>query len=244
MKKAIFHFHLFKNAGTSLDAAFKDNFSNGEWVTSEFPGQPSKNRELAKEWVLNNPQAICFSSHTAMLPVPTFEDRLLLPVIFIRHPVDRIASAYAFEKKQGGDRFGAVLARNTSFKGYVESRNALGYDRQCRNFHAERFASMFGPEHGTEVERAKKAIESLPFVGLVEQFDASLKRLETWLSDEGIENLQLAAKEQNVSRNTGVPIETKIASIKEQLGDETFAQLLDSNRDDMALYEMVKARYI
>ena len=45
MKTVILHYHLFKNAGTSLDAAFKENFSeeSGEWVTKEFPAQPSQN---------------------------------------------------------------------------------------------------------------------------------------------------------------------------------------------------------
>ena len=38
MTKAIFHYHLFKNAGTSLDASLKENFEAGtEWLTEEFP---------------------------------------------------------------------------------------------------------------------------------------------------------------------------------------------------------------
>ncbi len=179
--KAIFHFHLFKNAGTSLDASFKDNFEAGtEWLTEEFPANPAKNRELVKRWVENNKSAKCFSSHTAQLPVPSVDYFKLLPVIFIRHPIDRIASAYSFERKQGGNGFGAVLARNTTLKGYIESRIALGHDRQCKNFHTERFAYMFGAEHGSELDRAKMAVEQLPFVGLVEKFNESLEKLESW----------------------------------------------------------------
>lgn len=243
MNKAIFHYHLFKNAGTSLDASFKENFHGEEWVTAEFPAQPAKNRDLARQWVSENPQALCFSSHTAFLPPPEIPGRVILPVIFVRHPIDRIASAYSFEKKQGGKGFGAVLARNTSFSGYCESRLALGYDRQCRNFHVDRFASMFAPAFGSELDRALKAFDMLPFVGLVEEFDKSLQRLEDWLKTEGFEDIAIAPKEHNVSRDNKASLEEKLAALEEDMGSEMFARLLDENADDMKLYEKVKARY-
>lgn len=243
MNKAIFHYHLFKNAGTSLDASLKENFPGEQWVTREFPGQPVKNRELVGQWVNEFPEAKCFSSHTAVFPPPEVEDRIILPIIFVRHPIDRIASAYSFEKKQGGDGFGAVLARNTSLKGYCESRLALGYDRQCKNFHVDRFATMFAPAFGTELDRALKALEILPFVGLVEAFDESLKRLETWLLDEGFENIAIAPKEHNVSRDNKVTLDEKLEQIREQLGNQFYEKLLEVNGDDIALYEHVKAQY-
>jgi hypothetical protein len=51
MKTVFLHYHLFKNAGASLDAALKENFSDAdnEWVTKEFPAQPTKNREQVKQ---------------------------------------------------------------------------------------------------------------------------------------------------------------------------------------------------
>ncbi|MCU7554435.1 sulfotransferase family protein [Alteromonas sp. ASW11-19] len=244
MKKAIFHYHLFKNAGTSLDASLKENFEEGvEWVTEEFPAHPGKNRELVKDWVRSNTQAQCFSSHTALLPVPRVDEMELLPVIFIRHPIDRIASAYSFEKKQGGDGFGAVLARNTSLKGYIETRIALGYDRQCKNFHTDRFAYMCGPQHGDELTRAKLAVEHLPFVGIVEAFDDSLRKLETWLREEGFKDITIAPKEHNVSRDTRKSIDEKLAEIRDEIGEDAYEFLLENNADDLALYELAKQKF-
>lgn len=243
MNKAIMHYHLFKNAGTSLDASLKDNFEGDKWVTAEFPAQPAKNRELARQWVSENPQALCFSSHTAFFPTPEIPGRTILPVVFVRHPLDRIASAYAFEKKQGGNGFGSVLARNTTFSGYCETRLALGYDRQCKNFHVDRFASMFSPAFGSELERAIKAFEHLPFVGLVEEFDKSLVRLESWLKDEGFKDISIVPKTHNVSRNNQATLEDKLAALEGEIGGEMFALLLEVNADDMVLYEKVKATY-
>lgn len=241
MKTVILHYHLFKNAGTSLDAAFKENFSEekGEWVTKEFPGQPMKNREQVRQWILDNPQAKCFSSHTAILPPPKIEGVKVIPVIFFRHPIDRIASAYAFETKQGGDSFGAVLARNTTLAGYIETRLSLPNDHQCRNFHTKRFAQMFGEKQGDEATRAKMAVEKLPFIGVVEQFSDSLVRLEALLKKEGFDDVKLKPVKKNVSRRTEKSIAEKLNEIKELLGYDVFGKLMGANEVDLSLFKQL-----
>jgi hypothetical protein len=238
MRTIILHYHLFKNAGTSLDAALKENFSedNGEWVTKEFPAQPAINREQVKQWIIDNPQAKCFSSHTAIFPVPKVEGIKVIPVIFYRHPIDRMASAYSFEKKQGGDGFGPVLARNTSFSGYVETRLSIQHDRQCRNFHAHRLATMFGEKQGDEAARANMAVEQLPFIGVVERYSDSLEKLELLLESEGFEELKLKPVEKNVSRGVKKSLDEKLGEIKLQVRDELFKKLIEANDVDITLY--------
>lgn len=237
MRKVILHYHLFKNAGTSLDAAFKENVSPEEWVTKEFPAQPKANREQVAQWILDNPQAKIFSSHTAFLPPPELQDIKVLPVIFMRHPIDRIASAYAFEAKQGGDSFGAVLARNTTLAGYVETRLALPHDRQCRNYHVHRLAMLFGERIGGELFRAQKAVEALPFVGVVEQFANSMAHLEKWLQREGFEEIQLKPVEKNVSRDINKTLDSKIDEIRERISPALFERLVSENKEDLAVYD-------
>jgi hypothetical protein len=166
----------------------------------------------------------------------------VLPVIFMRHPIDRIASAYAFERKQGGDTFGAVLARNTDFKGYVETRLALPNDRQCRNFHMQRLAAMFGEKQGDEVARANMALENLPFVGIVEEFSDSLERLEDWLNVEGLQSVKIQPVKINVSRNARSSFSEKLHVIKAELGAEVWGKLLDANEADMQLYKRAVMR--
>ena len=229
---------MFKNAGTSLDAAFKENFSEekGEWVTKEFPNQPAANREQVRQWILDNPQAKCFSSHTALFPVPVFEDIKVIPVIFFRHPIDRMISAYSFEKKQGGISFGPTLARNTSLSGYLETRLSLVHDRQCRNFHAHRLSSMFNDKIGDEEFRALKAINALPFIGLVESYNRSLTKLEKMLCEEGFSDLRLVPLERNVSRTARVNIEDKINNIEEQIDKEVYRLLQDANQIDLRIW--------
>ncbi|MBU2886905.1 sulfotransferase family 2 domain-containing protein [Gilvimarinus agarilyticus] len=235
MRKVIFHYHFFKNAGTSLDSEFKKNISKKQWVTQEFPGAIESNRAQVADWVTREKNAIVFSSHTAHLPVPKIEGVQCLPVLFIRHPVDRIASIYTFERKQGTDNFGAVLARNTSLAGYIECRLALVRDRLCRDFHAHRLCLNYHPIEGDEQVRAHKALAELPFVGVVDRFDESMEKLESWLRTEGFA-MQLKAVRKNVSRNLDESLDERLAQIKSEIGAKLYRQLLDANAEDMELY--------
>ncbi|MDO3381866.1 sulfotransferase family 2 domain-containing protein [Gilvimarinus algae] len=236
MRKIIFHYHLFKNAGTSLDSQLKKNVSENQWVTREFPGPPEANRKKVSEWLKEEPSAQVFSSHTACFPPPKMSGVRVLPIIFIRHPIDRLASIYAFERKQGTDNFGAVLARNTNFSGYIESRLAIPRDRLCRNFHTERLAMMYAPKVGSEMVRAEKALAELPFVGVVDRFDASLVRLERWLHAEGFADFQLEAVKENVSRDGEKTLAERLEDIRQEVGDTVYQKLLDANEDDLILY--------
>lgn len=241
MRKVILHYHLFKNAGTSVDELLKTNFPT-QWVTREFgAAQHAANVAQVGHWVREEADAIAFSSHTAMLPPPGVDGVEFFPILFVRHPIDRIASAYAFERKQGGDGFGAVLARNTTLKGYIEVRLSVGQDRQCRDFHVARLAQMFRGEEGDETALALRALEALPFVGIVEEFDRSVERMAEWLEPHfpGFHAMPVA---KNVTRDRTATLEQKLEQIKAEIGEECYARLLEANAGDIAVYQAARER--
>jgi hypothetical protein len=160
----------------------------------------------------------------------------------VRHPLDRLASVYAFERNQGGDEFGAVLARNTSLAGYVETRLAMPYDRQCRNFHAWRLAHLFQVDDGTDRERALLAVDTLPFVGLVERYNASVARMVAWLQPH-FPAVQATVVAANVSRDHSITLDKRLAGIEAELGASLYARVLEANADDLAIHQAVGERY-
>ena len=85
--------------------------------------------------------------------------------------------------------------------------------------------------------------EKLPFVGLVENFNESLQKLESWLIDEGFEGINIAPKVQNVSRDTSKSIDEKVAEIRDEIGEEAFEFLVQNNQDDFELYELAKQKF-
>ena len=83
----IIHYHFFKNAGTSVDAILQRNFGAG-WTSREYPARSTPN--AAREFLVANPQIAALSSHTLPLPPPDIPDAEILPILFIRHPLDRL----------------------------------------------------------------------------------------------------------------------------------------------------------
>ena len=236
-RTVVLHYHLFKNAGTSLDAAFKENLEPDEWVTDEFSGNPEANRAQVTRWIQDNTHARVFSSHTAALPPPKIKKTRVIPVIFLRHPLDRIASAYDFESRQDADGFGATLARNTDLSGYVETRLSLPNDRQCRNFQTHRLSMHYPPSKGSELNRATRAVRKLPFVGIVDSFADSLNQLTKILEQKDFSIEELRPLERNVGQRVRAPLDERVSKIESRMNPTSFKALVDANEDDLALYD-------
>lgn len=101
---------------------------------------------------------------------------------------------------------------------------------------------MFDASQGNEAKRAKNALASLPFIGLVEKYADSLKVLEKMLRNEGFSEIKLNALERNVSRSSKNSISEKVAQLNEQLG-EVFEFLVNSNKIDLDLWENLYEKF-
>lgn len=229
MRTVILHYHLFKNAGTSLDRVLQLNFGDG-WLDHEFPLQKGDNSDLVAEWIADTPQGLAYSSHTAMGPVPKVPGVRILPVMFLRDPVARCRSAYAFERKQQSDSWGAKLAKRTDFAGYVRARIDRSNDRQVQNFQTWRLAHM-RPGPGPELARAKAALDDLALIGLVEDFSGSMRRLAALVRTDFPDFYWLALR---ANKGTFPPLSEE--------DTEVDALLKRENADDLAVLEVVRAR--
>lgn len=175
-RNIILHYHLFKNAGTSIDAILKEHFED-KWITREFRDLEDNSAEV-KEWIISNPDAIVFSSHTMNGTIPQIDGVNITSITMLRNPIKRIISAYKFERMQKSNTWGAEIAKSLSFEDYVVARLQKQGDSQCRNFQTERLATLSpGPE--AKINRALASLEKLSVVGIVEDFNKSLDLMET-----------------------------------------------------------------
>ena len=182
-RTAVLHYHLFKNAGTSVDQMLQSHFG-AAWVTAEFPMENNDNSAAVEAWITATPEAGAFSSHTMVGPIPQPAGVEVVPVVLLRDPIRRIASAYRFERNQVAETWGAQLAKAHDLEGYVRARLARPGDRQCRNFQVARLASLC-PGPGGELSRAKTALEAIReagVIGLVEDFEGFTRALTARLA--------------------------------------------------------------
>lgn len=239
----ILHYHLFKNAGTSIDALLRMNFPSG-WMEKEFPTDAVQgNSALVADFIGGQPELAALASHTALLPLPAVAGRKIFPILFVRHPLLRLWSAYIFERQQQVDTFGANLAKKTDLAGYLKVLIENKGNRQLHNFHTSRLAFAYPQDTGTELERALRAVEALPFIGLVERYEQSLHVLRALLWPD-FPDFKIKAFRKNASaEDDGSSPQEKIATLRGLLGDSFFSEIVEANADDLRIFDLVAQRY-
>jgi hypothetical protein len=238
----ILHYHLFKNAGSSIDEMLKHNFGE-KWVEQEFKTTAGQSNTAEVAAYLREQLQLCaLSSHTALLPVPLVDGLRIFPIIFLRHPIDRLRSAYMFERKQLADTFGARLAKATDFAGYLKELLDHPVNRTARNFQTFRLAFNEPPEAGSEYERSLRALASLPLVGLVEAYERSVESLRLALLPFYPDFAPVMVR-KNVTRSAADPLDARLAEVKEELGRDLFERLCEANADDIHLFKKVQVQY-
>jgi hypothetical protein len=240
-RRLLLHYHLFKNAGSSVDAILQENFPNS-WRNSEYP-PPAQcdQQESIRRFIIENPDLEAISSHTLNLPVPEIDGVDIFPIIFVRHPLDRLQSAYSFERKQDADTTGARLAKETDMAGYLLARLIRRGDRSCRNFQSLRLAMQVPEAEGSEEERALLAVDRLPFVGLVEAFDQSIKELEH-LVKPLFPEFEAFHAWKNASGQVA-RLDEKLSAMRATIGNENYEQVVAANSSDLAVHEKVRRHY-
>ncbi len=241
IRNVIVHYHFFKNAGTSLDHILKKAFPQA-WLPLETDERGAITAERILEQFREKPELKVISSHTARLSLPAADDLRIFPIVFLRHPLDRISSVYQFERRQTEETEGSLQARKLDLPEFVEWRLERPRDFSFRNFQAHRLAGLAGNETGDLFERGLQGLQNLPFVGLVEAFDASISVLERWLKPD-FPDTQFSTVKLNVTQSGDSTLIERLANLKATLGSELHARLLRENEADLRLYHHVARMY-
>jgi len=244
-RNVIVHYHLFKNAGSSVDQLLKMNFSD-QWVAfdGETPNAIIGCKELEKI-ILSKPEVQAFSSHQIIPPLPEI-DVNVYPIVFLRDPIDRIKSAYLFEwKKQLGlDAPKGTLEEYIKEKFTHKRRNSIEEFQTIRlsNTHPERFHDIAHVSDEELLENAQTFIQSLSFVGLVDEFDRSVDLLREFLKP-AFPGFKMREVKANVLQDLSLTQERKREVIKYELSAEIYEEIVERNQLDERLYQFGKAHF-
>lgn len=237
----LFHYHLFKNAGTSVDEMLRSNFGD-RWAAQEFHVSRRENAGAVAEFIRCASHLLAVSSHTALLPPPQLPGITIFPIIFIRHPIDRLRSAYEFERQQNANTAGARLAKTHDFAGYVRDLLRNLHQRHIRNFQTLRLSHNEPASKGPELQRALRAVNNLPFVGLVERFDDAIDRLQAKLQPL-FPDFRARPVHQNATRARQAALDDRLADVERALGKDLYTEVRAANADDLAIYSMISSEY-
>jgi hypothetical protein len=242
LRNVLIHYHIFKNAGSSLDAILEASLGP-RWISwdPEGPGAVQPPRSLAA-FIRANPAALAASSHNIRPPFPVMLGVNIWPVFFVRHPILRVASIYKYERSAKLSTMSGQVAAENSFADYIRwffSGRPEVVTASIANFQT---IYLSGEQHRYEepgvvsanarvFERSLAVLEDVAVFGIVERFEESIDRFEQKFN--GIfPELQWHPRRENT---TGSSLST-LAEIREKLGDELYLRLEQENEFDLELY--------
>lgn len=235
MRHILLHGHIFKNAGSTLDWSLRRSFGPA-FCEHRDDAAMCESPAAALAAAVADPSIKALSSHNLPSPPPHPVGIEFHSLFLLRHPVERVLSVYAFERRQQVETPGAQAAKRMSLQAYVAWRLQDNVRPVIRNFQT-RFLAGGAVRHGDEAltsEAVAVACERLADgipAGIVERYDASMVVLEAALGHLFPE-LDLAY----VSQNVGLTAAPDAATAKEQLG-ALWEQVVAHNAHDLALYE-------
>ncbi len=242
MRDILVHFHIFKNAGTTIEWILKKNFSK-EFVRKD-KDDPSgiltinDIRNILKED--ENIKAI--SSHQIRFPLPKNENINFHPIIFIRHPIDRIFSIYSFQRRRTDtDRPGVRKAKELNLNDYIKWNYSLKKFMPMRNFQVLYLSdkSVKSTVDENDYKIALQRMKEIKMMGIVERFDESLLVAEEYLR-KYFPNIDLSYKSQNISSERKGNLQERIKDDFKRLDKDTIDEIFEKNNYDLMLYEKAK----
>ena len=207
-----------------------------------------------------------FSSHQIRLPVPRSLSTRVLAAVFVRDPILRVRSIYAFNRKRysqepegGGDTpindfqrwsvecdFGEWIARVRNHNSVLQISNAQvqafgGIHGEPALYHKQRADGVTAAVY-SDFDQARRNLEVVPLLARTEHFGRDIQNFAPILEQHGFDFRPEDRDPANVSNPLhGEPTEVRRAAIREEIGEECYTWLENANRQDSALFEFVSA---
>ena len=237
-KDIILHFHIFKNAGSTIEWILKKNYpKKTASIDGNKPGD-TLSMDYVVKYLRKNPKIETLSSHQIRFPIPKYTEFNFIPILVIRHPIDRAFSIYHFKKKETDDSIGSVKARSLSLIEFLRWNLELKGYMTMKNFQVLFLSNKNTSEDVDEgdLELAVKRMKSCQIVGTVDQMDESLVMAEDFLQ-KSKKKIDLAYIPQNISQVKQKSISEKLSDAEQKIGKKLMNQLQEHNKFDLILYE-------
>jgi hypothetical protein len=247
MRHVLIHGHIFKNAGTTFDWSLARSFGEDFLDHREDRQMREQAAKCLRTVVSAAPGLRAVSSHHMCYPLPDMSDIAFHPVYLLRHPIERIASVYAFERQQDSQSLGAIAAKEKNFQEYVSWRMQNSVPRTIRDYQACNVSGLHddhakAPAPVQWLRRSVNHLASIDCVGVVDRYDESMVVFEHQLS-AFFPDIDLAYIRQNVTQRetTAMDLASRVQACLERLGPLA-SEVISNNSYDLALYRQANQK--
>ncbi len=233
------HYHIFKNAGTTIDSILERNFgARLAYLHGDKYNAALTNTDLL-EFLQQNPEVMAVSSHHLRPPKPENETFVFFDIVFLRHPLDRLRSIYDFYRRgESSDDPLAADARSAGLKQFVE--RLLIFHPYLVNDAQVNFLANGGrythPPTPADLEGAAAVITQAAVPGVTERVELSLRAARYYLYP-AFGQLDMRCGQENVSPGRLQTLEVRLKQMRQTCGRRLYDKLLEMNALDLKLLE-------
>ena len=226
---ALLHYHIFKNAGTTIEDALRRTF-DGHFANLHGPDANSilSGADVAP-FLQAHPEIMAVSSHHLKYPKPLAPGLVVFDFCVLRDPLDRLRSVYRhFQRAEPVEDVGRKareLNPRSFFDFLIEEQPHMVNNVQV-NVLANR-AAYTRPPDSADLSAALKIAREMSVIGVVELLDESLVAAEYFLRP-AFPGIRL----EYVRRNVSPPEE---GQFRDAVGDAIYGQLQKMNQLDHEL---------
>jgi hypothetical protein len=245
MRLVILHYHIFKNAGSTiediLDHSFGERFAKVDMSAGE--GLIS-NPDLVRFFDAR-PNLRAFSSHQVRHPLPEAPGYLFFDICFLRDPIDRIRSIYTYfrQRPNPADPM-SDLANRTALGDFIASM-IQDFPLFVKNVQVNLLACA-GDSDEPEPRDLDLAIQRMlatSFLGVVDCFDQSVAAGAQALR-RAFPELDCARPAVNVSDGLQGTIASRTEKLRQACSQEVYGELLRLNSLDRQLVDRARAEVL
>jgi hypothetical protein len=238
MRFVILNYHIFKNAGMSLEEILDRNFGE-RFARFDGPDRNTRvNNGVLLEFLDRNGHLEAVSSHQIRYPMPKVPGFLFFDVCFLRDPLDRLRSMYDYArvKPLEGDPL-SEMALKMDLRSFVERVLSDMPDWICDMQTA--FLAGEDTLREDQLERATRTMLQASFVGVVDRFAESIAAGEYFLNPV-FAGFRCASAEVNVSKGLEGTLEHRKQRLRDVCGERLYTELVRRNELDLELVERAR----
>ena len=242
MRLVALHYHIFKNAGTTIENILDQSFGE-RFLALDVPGlnTPVTDSDLLDR-LDRRPELMAVSSHQIRHPVPRAQGFLFFDICFLRDPLERLRSTYDYYrlKPDPADPLSELAVRST-LRDFAAAmiRDSPLYVKNVQVNLLACGGNSDEPEENDLLVAARRFVES-SFPGVVDLFDESVVAGEYALR-RVFPELDCAIRAANVSRGFEGGVADRAAGMRHACGDEIYGELVRLNQLDFRLVEVARA---
>jgi hypothetical protein len=234
MRCVILHYHIFKNAGSTVEDILANTFFErfARYDSPDFDHVVTQ--EEIVEYVERDPNLQAFSSHQIRYPMPAKAGFLFFDWCVLRDPIERLRSTYQYFRKKPAPGEPASELANRYPPGEWAARMVREYPYRINDVQVDMLSrgNNDDPPDEADLVRATERMRAISMLGVVDCFQQSLIAGQYFLRPV-FPTLAIGQQAANVTEGKGI-------TLAEACEPEIYAELMRLNALDIRLLELAR----